>query len=219
MWWLENRQREKILAGRHDTFNPNPFVLPLVSALHGANSSDDLKTLMLTGHLMGGNNTGFGKLIDEKLLPEVFETTKLTKDFREHNPPYSHAAFNDIDHLVPRGEETALLSLKASKWTINLTGARGMNSSFSEINKAYIRPGGWRFSEIAVGVLYGSDLTDKYQIIRGETRRQREAHDVVDLTSCVNVYSGRQFWTWLNGGQIHTQDWVLEAHYISSPRF
>ena len=218
-WWLENRQAEKILSERHDTFNPNPFLLPLVAALHGAHSARELSDIVTIGHLMGGNNTGFGKLIDERLLPLVFGTQKLTKGFRAATPPYRHSAFNDVDHLVKHDGKTALLSLKASRWTINLGAARDLNRSFAEINDAYLRTGLGSYSEIAVGVLYGSELTDKYEVVRGETVRRREMHDLKDLMSCVNVYAGRAFWAWLNHGEDMTQDWVLEGIIIAARRF
>lgn len=219
LWWLENRQREKFENIQHETFNPNPFLLPVIATLHGADSVEELGEILLAGHLVSGHNTGFGKLFDEKLLPRVFGTRKLDKAFRATNPPFSQSAFNDIDHVVPRTGYDDLLSLKASKWTINLGGAKDLNRSFEQIRLHHVRPYPGRYGEIAVGVLYGQELTDKYQVLRGETERQRSMHDVADLTDTVNVYSGRAFWSWLNEGESQTQEWVMEGVLAASEVF
>ncbi|MGK3949160.1 hypothetical protein [Microbacterium sp. K2] len=219
VWWLENRQREKFEKIQHATFNPNPFLLPVVASLHGADSVEELGEILLAGHLVSGHNTGFGKLFDEKLLPRVFGTIKLSKAYRKDTPPFSQSAFNDIDHIVRRVGYDDLLSLKASKWTINLGGAKDLNRSFEQIRGHHMRPYPGRYGEIAVGVLYGQDLTDKYQVLRGETQRQRDMHDVIDLTDTVNVYPGRAFWTWLNDGESGTQDWVMEGVLAATEAF
>lgn len=211
LWWLRNRQKQKFEILNHSTFNPNPFLLPLVACLHGTESVEELGEVLLAGHLVGGHNTGFGKLFDEKLLPRVFGTSKLDKKFRSTTPPYSQSAFNDIDHVVHRNGFDDLLSLKASRWTINLGAAKDLNRSFEQIRLHHIKPYPGRYGEIAVGVLYGQGLTDKYQVLRGETKRQRDMHDVTDVTDTVNVYSGKKFWSWLNNGQEATQDWVMEG--------
>jgi len=219
LWWLNNRQSEKFLNAKHETFNPNPFLLPLIASLHGLESVDEMGAVLLAGHLVSGHNTGFGKLFDEKLLPKVFGTSKLDKTYRSNTPPFSQSAFNDIDHVVHRKGYDDLLSLKASKWTINLGGAKDLNRSFEQIRLHHIRPYPGKYGEIAVGVLYGQDLTDKYQILRGETQRQRDKHDVADLTDTVNVYSGKAFWTWLNAGESHTQDWIMEGVLAAASEF
>lgn len=219
LWWLDTRQRDKFENIKHETFNPNPFLLPLVATLHGADSVEELGEILTAGHLVSGHNTGFGKLFDEKLLPKVFGTSKLDKAYRTATPPFSQSAFNDIDHVVHRLGYDDLLSLKASKWTINLGGAKDLNRSFEQIRLHHVRPYPGRYGEIAVGVLYGQALTDKYQVLRGETQRQREKHDVIDLTDTVNVYSGRTFWSWLNSGEDSTQDWVMEGVLAASESF
>ena len=219
LWWLNTRQREKFEKIQHETFNPNPFLLPLIATLHGADSVEELGEILLAGHLVSGHNTGFGKLFDEKLLPKVFGTSKLDKAYRANTPPFSQSAFNDIDHVVHRDGFDDLLSLKASKWTINLGGAKDLNRSFEQIRLHHVRPYPGRYGEIAVGVLYGQELTDKYQIVRGETQRQRDLHDVVDLTDTVNVYSGRAFWSWLNDDEDGTQEWVMEGVLAATEAF
>jgi len=211
-WWLTNRAR-KFAAGQKDTMNVNPFMLPLVSALHGTDSVEELGEVLLAAHLLGGHSTGFGKLVDEKLLPQVFRTSKLDAKFRSTTPPYSQASFNDIDHLVQRENHVDLLSLKASPWTLNLSVARDLNKSFEQIRDHQMEPNPGKYGEIAVGVIYGtaSTLTDKYHVLRGETLAQRNKHKVVDVTRDVNVYAGREFWSWLNDGEVQTQDWVLNG--------
>lgn len=211
-WWLTNRAK-KFAAGQKDTMNVNPFMLPLVSALHGTTSVEELGEVLLAAHLLGGHSTGFGKLIDEKLLPTVFGTSKLDARFRASTPPYSQAAFNDIDHVVHRGASVDLLSLKASPWTLNLSMARDLNTSFEQIRDYQMEPNPGKYGEIAVGVIYGTadSLTDKYQVLRGETPVQRNKHKVSDLTATVKVYAGRAFWAWLNDGEPSTQDWVLDG--------
>ena len=209
-WWLTEREK-KFAGGLKDTMNVNPFMLPLVSAMHGIDSPDELAEMLLGAHLVGGHNTGFGKLVDEKLLPRVFDTKKLDGAYRSTTPPYSQAAFNDIDHVVPRAGHVDLLSLKSSPWTINLSNARDLNTSFAQIRDHQIEPNPGKYGEIAMGVIYGTAaaLTDKYHILRGETAAQRQKHKVVDVTDVVNVYAGRKLWTWINDGEDRTQDWIL----------
>lgn len=219
LWWLNNRQQHKFQNPQHETFNPNPFLLPLIASLHGTDSVEELGEVLLAGHLVGGHNTGFGKLFDEKLLPKVFCTSKLDKAYRASTPPYSQSAFNDIDHVVHRDRYDDLLSLKSSRWTINLGGAKDLNRSFEQIRLHHLRPYPGRYGEIAVGVLYGQELTDKYQVLRGETQRQRDMHDVIDITDTVNVYSGKAFWCWLNDGEPATQDWLMEGVLAATKEF
>ena len=52
-------------------------------------------------------------------------------------------------------------------------------------------------------------LTDKYDIVRGINTGAN--HEVSDLTESVNVYAGREFWSWLNWGENDTQYWVLNG--------
>ena len=82
-----------------------------------------------------------------------------------------------------------------------------LNKAFHEIIENY----GDSFSKIVVGVFYGKkeSLTDKYDILRGINRGAN--HDVVDLTNEVDVWSGVEFWSWLNGGELRTQEWVLNG--------
>ena len=73
------------------------------------------------------------------------------------------------------------------------------------------RDGLLAFSDIVVGVIYGTDdgLSDKYDILRGVNRGA--FHAVANLTEHVHVHAGRNFWTWLNYGETRTQDWMMNA--------
>lgn len=213
------RRKTKLRDELSDTMSVNPFLLPILFDFHNANSFSDLSEFIVGSHLMTGHNTGFGKLIDEQILPKVFGTKKLGKKYREKNPPLLESHFNEIDHIVQQADGTThLLSLKAGRWTIQLTMAMQLNRSFNEILNRY----GERFDGITVGVFYGTydGLTDKYDILRGINRGAQ--HDVVDLTDRVFVYAGRDFWAWLNNGIRETQDWVLEGIQagvaLSNPR-
>lgn len=206
VWWLAER-RKKLVEQLSDTMSVNPFLLPLLFEFHGLESFSDLSDLMVGGHLMTGHNTGFGKLIDEKILPGVFGTKKLDSAHRSF-ASLKESYFDEIDHVVVRPNGTSeLLSLKAGKWTIQLTMAVQLNKAFHEIIERF--PG--RFSGIVVGVFYGNaeGLTDKYHILRGINRGKN--HDVIDLQAHVSVHAGREFWSWLNEGERATQDWVLEG--------
>jgi len=206
-WWVGQR-KIKLREQLSETMTINPLMLPVIFELHALKTFDELAELFIAGHLMVGHNTGFGKLIDEKVLPEVFGTVKLDAKYRKGNRPINESCFDEIDHVVPRGTDVPdLLSLKASKWTIQLTMAVQLNASFNEILSNY----GNRYGKIIVGVFYGKKegLTDKYDILRGINRGKR--HNVTDLTGRVMVYSGREFWSWLNGGETRTQDWVLDG--------
>ncbi|MBK6895737.1 MAG: restriction endonuclease [Alphaproteobacteria bacterium] len=206
-WWIEQR-KHKLREQLSDTMSVNPFILPILFDLHDIDNFEELTGFIVGSHLMVGHNTGFGKLIDEKILPKVFGTQKLDKDYRKNNPPFVDSCFNEIDHVIRRKDgSTDLLSLKAGKWTIQLSMAQQLNHAFNEILKKY----GNKFNEISVGVFYGTKetLTDKYDILRGINRGAK--HNVIDLTDRVSVYAGREFWTWLNEGEKQTQDWILRG--------
>lgn len=206
---MMQRRIAKVRSAGYDTMSVNPLLIPMLYEFHGAGSFAELGELLLAWHLMTGHATSFGKLVDEKILPDVFGTTKLTARFRAGTPPFLDSCFNDIDHLVSRADATPeLLSLKMSRWTIQLGQAVGLNHAFARIlGPAYEG----EFQSIAVGVAVGrsESLTDKYDILRGINRGK--IHDVVDLSAQVKVLAGREFWAWLNEGETETQDWVLEG--------
>ena len=217
-WWL-NQRLTKLRGLSSESMAINPFLAPIIMGLHGLNDFGGLADFLLGGHLSGGNNTGFGKLLDEKLLPQVFGTTKLTRKFRTDNPMVSGPAFDEIDHLVPREDGTvALLSLKSSRWTIQLTMAVQLNHQFQQLIGRR-REGLLGFSDVMIGVMYGTsnDLTDKYNIARGINTGAN--HDVQDLTEHVHVSAGREFWTWINYGEDRTQDWLIDAILAEGSRF
>jgi hypothetical protein len=187
----------------------NPFMIPALMALHTHESFDELAELLLSGHFMTGHSTGFGKLTDEKILPNVFKTTKLNKAFRKRKP-YNSSLFDEIDHLVGTGGKVEYLSLKSSRWTIQLTMAMQLNSTFAKlIDERGAQE--LKFKRIVVGVIYGKadDMTDKYRIIRGITTGAE--HNAIDIEDHVDVVVGRELWTWLNGGENDTQDWVVDG--------
>jgi hypothetical protein len=171
---------------------------------------DELADYLLAGHFLTGHFTGFGKLIDEKILPDVFKADKLDKKYRK-SAPYGMSCFDEIDHIVKtEGDGVCLLCLKASRWTIQLTMAVQLNRAFDEL----VRERGLKkvaFDKIVVGVYYGTseELTDKYDILRGENRGA--VHNVVDLKNHVKVVAGREFWSWLNNGEPSTQEWVMDG--------
>ena len=209
-WWLGQRLK-KLESLSSDSMAINPFLAPIVMGLHGLSDFDGLAGFLLGGHLSSGHNTGFGKLIDEKVLPQVFGTTKLTSKFRKENRMVSGAMFDEIDHLVPRKDGTAaLLSLKSGKWTIQLSMAVQLNRQFEQLVTRR-REGLLDFSDIVVGVTYGTSdtLTDKYDIARGINTGA--FHDVRNLTEHVHVHVGRDFWRWINYGEEQTQEWLISA--------
>lgn len=206
-WWIEER-KNKLREQISSTMSVNPLMLPIIFEFHGLQNFDELSDLLVGSHLMVGHSTGFGKLIDEKILPNVFGTTKLDADFRESTEPYHESCFDEIDHIIPRdGSEPDFLSLKSSKWTIQLTMAVQLNAAFKEIIDSHSDT----FRKIIVGVFYGKkeNLTDKYDILRGINRGRN--HNVIDITNNVDVVAGREFWSWLNYGEQQTQDWILEG--------
>lgn len=205
--WMIKQRLKKLREGLHGTMSISPFLMPILFDLHQASDFAELAELLMAGHLMIGHFTSFGKLIDEKILPNVFRTIKLSGRYRAKNQPLTMACFNEIDHIVQRVDGFALLSLKASRWTINLSVAKELNTAFSVILRDHMQ----HYREIVVGVFNGTqeELTDKYDIIRGVNRGKN--HDVLDLQSHVKVLAGRAFWSWLNNGEQKTQDWVLEG--------
>ncbi|MBX9585821.1 MAG: restriction endonuclease [Gammaproteobacteria bacterium] len=186
----------------------NPFLMPFLFSYHHLGSFEDLVDLIIASHLMTGHNTSFGKLVDEKIVTKVFGAQKLDVKFRRQTAPFGQPCFDEIDHIITREDgKIELLSLKAGRWTIQLTMAVQLNVAFKEITEKYPDIA----DNIVVGVFYGNkeDLTDKYDILRGINRGA--VHNVHDLTHRVHIYSGREFWTWLSGGAEETQEWVLKG--------
>lgn len=204
-WWIKQRAA-KIKQAEHGTMEVNPFLAPLICALHGLNDARELASFVTAGHFYIGHGTGFGKLIDEKILPQAFGTFKLDAAYRRKNN-LTNPAFDDIDQIVVKPEGRYLLSQKASKWTIQLGQAMGLNRSFKSLIDMRQR-GEIAFEKIVVGVFYGNndELTDKYRILRGITTGAR--HDVVDISNDVEVYAGQSFWAWL-AGDARAQEWVM----------
>lgn len=203
-WWI-NERKKKLLNELTATMTINPFMAPFLYQFHDLKNFGDILDLLISSHLMIGHSTGFGKLVDEKILPNVFGTHKLDKKNRAGTLHFLESHFNEIDHVILRPDGSKeLLSLKAGRWTIQLTMAMQLNRSFNEIVNCY----GTDYKGIVVGVFYGhaDTLTDKYDILRGINRGAN--HDVIDLTKHVSVYAGRAFWDWLSGVP-NTQDLVL----------
>ena len=186
-WWMAQRKK-KLEDQLSETMSINPFIMPFLFDYHNLSSLGDLVDLIVASHLMTGHATGFGKLVDEKILPHVFDTTKLDATYRKNHRPFHESCFDEIDHLIIREDGAKqLLSLKAGKWTIQLTMAVQLNAAFHEILNRYP----FTADEIVVGVFYGKqeDLTDKYDILRGINRGAN--HQVMDITDHVYVYSGK----------------------------
>ncbi|MFT3761979.1 MAG: PmeII family type II restriction endonuclease [Pseudoxanthomonas sp.] len=207
-WWL-NERLKKIRQEKHDTMEVNPFMAPLVSALHGHSDFLELAEFLLGGHFAIGHATGFGKLIDEKILPNVFGTTKLDKATRGKSKLFTLACFDNVDHIVHKDGTDVLLSLKASRWTIQLGQAVELNKSFKTIHEL-LEKKEHTHDKVVVGVFYGKadTLTDKYRLVRGISGDVK--HDVHDIQEYVNVLAGQEFWAWL-GDHPDTQLWVMEG--------
>jgi hypothetical protein len=193
--------------------NINPFLMCALKDFHNIKDQKSLSEFMLIWHLGTGHSTSFGKMIDEKLLPNVFKTLRLDSTIR-HKKPYNLPPFDDIDHVVNLGDKKYLLSLKASSWSIQYNMAMGLYSRFKLLGEANL----YDHAGIVVGVFYGNKtlLTDKYEIIRGiNVRRQ----DILQKLDYVVVKAGKEFWSWLNGGIEETQDWVLEGILTGTDTF
>ena len=214
-WWALQRI-SKIKELSNGTMAINPFLIPLISGLQGTQEVDELVDFLIGGHLSVGHATGFGKLIDEKILPIVFGTSKLDKAYRKKNN-YTSSIFDEIDHIVRNKDGVHFLSLKASKWTIQLTMAVQLNKAFCDIIELR-KAKKIRFDKIVIGVFYGTNetLTDKYRIACGVCTGAK--HDVKDVTKDVNVLAGKKFWAWLNDGKQETQSWVLEGLIAGTQR-
>ncbi|MCW0367079.1 hypothetical protein NB699_002062 [Xanthomonas sacchari] len=200
------RRLIKLTGNIGQFLNVNPFLVSALRDFHSFNKLSDLAEFMFIGHMASGHSTGFGKLVDEKILPEVFGTLKLTARVRAEKL-MTAAAFNEIDHVVnPQSpDQWSLLSLKAGPWTIQDSTAHSLYEAFKGIGDFQ------RFGkEIVVGVFYGNtgSLTNKYGILRGVNPRQQDQFVVLNH---VRVLAGREFWAWLNGGVAETQEWVLEG--------
>ncbi len=209
-WWV-NERLKKFRGLKHATMAVNPFMAPVLMALHSHMSFGELGKFLLDGHFVGGHSTGFGKLVDEKLMDKLFGSTKLTKRFRSENSPYNEPHFGNVDHVIGVGRsDQVLMSVKASRWTIQLGQAESINNSFANLLKMR-EEGKIGFSKIVVGVFYGKQewLTDKFNIIRGICTGAK--HHVTNIQDHVEVVVGRDFWSMMNGGETATQEWIMEG--------
>lgn len=200
------RRLEKIQKDISSFLNVNPFLLSALRDFHSFKRIQDLADFLFIAHMSQGHATGFGKLVDEKILPQVFGTVKLTEKERKSRK-LTAAAYNEIDHIVNPNSSTewSLLSLKAGAWTIQDTAAHNLYNAFKQIGDFQVFG-----KEIVVGVFYGNknSLTNKYDILKGINPRQQ--NQFVELNH-VRVLAGKDFWTWLNGDEEETQLWVLEG--------
>jgi hypothetical protein len=210
VWWRGERLK-KFGKDGHKTMSVNPFLLPIIYEMHQFNNLSEIADFIIAGHFKTGYDTGFGKLMDEKILPNVFKTKKLNSAERRISP-FNRSEFTEIDHILTREGKVTLLSLKAGRWTIQLTMAKELNSTFYKLIKLNNgdKLDGFSFKEIVVGVFYGKkdDLTDKYEVIRGNSRTD---HDLYNINSKVKVFTGTEFWAWLNDGEDKTADWVMQG--------
>lgn len=206
------RRLRKLRTEISGVLNINPFLMRALRDFHGITDQQSLADFMLIWHLGGGHATSFGKMVDEKLLPNVFGTVRLDSTFR-HEPPYNTAPFDDIDHLVTRRDGEYRLSLKASSWSIQYGQAMGLYRNFLELGEQGLQGAG-----VVVGVFYGNKslLTDKYRIVRGENVRRQATLRRLDY---VIVKAGAEFWSWLNDDEPGTQEWLLEGIEAGAAEF
>lgn len=199
-----SRRAKKVEKHISGILNINPFMMRALQELHSFDSVKSMSEFLFVSHLAGGHATAFGKMVDEKLLPKVFNTTKLSAKVRQEQN-FLASAFDDIDHLVTRNDGEYLLSLKASAWTIQHAQAMQLYTNFKKIGDFHLYRNG-----IVVGVFYGNTkaLTNKYSILRGVNPRHQE--EFVEL-KYVSVKAGKDFWAWLNNDEPDTQDWILEG--------
>jgi hypothetical protein len=198
------RRLRKLRTEISGVLNVNLFLMRALKDFHQIKDQTTLSEFMLTWHLANGHATGFGKMIDEKVLPRVFGTKRLDSSCRDETP-YNREIFDDIDHIVTRRDGEYLLSLKAGAWTIQLGQAMGLYRHFLALGKERLQAKG-----IVVGVFYGHKglLTDKYRIVKGENERHQAEMEKLPY---VEVKAGEKFWTWLNDDAALTQDWLLEG--------
>lgn len=198
------RRLRKLRTKISGVLNLNPFLLRTLKDFHQITDQLSLAQFLLTAHLGGGHATGFGKMIDEKVLPQVFRTKRLDSSCRDV-PPYNREVFDDIDHLVTRKDGVYLLSLKAGAWSIQLGQAMGLYRHFLALGEQGLQSCG-----IVVGVFYGHKglLTDKYRIVYGENVRHQAEMRKLDY---VEVKAGAEFWSWINDDEEATHEWLLEG--------
>jgi hypothetical protein len=198
------RRLRKLRTEIGGVLNVNPFLMRALKDFHQIKDQTSLSEFMLTWHLANGHATGFGKMIDEKVLPQVFGTKRLDSSCRDE-APYNREIFDDIDHIVTRRDGDYLLPLKAGAWTIQLGQAMGLYRHFLALGKEKLQSKG-----IVVGVFYGHKglLRDKYRIVKGENERHQSEMEKLPY---VEVKAGEKFWTWLNDDTSLTQDWLMEG--------
>jgi|GEM_PF-938219 hypothetical protein len=198
------RRLRKLRTQIGGVLNVNPFLMRALKDFHQITDQLSLAQFLLTSHLGGGHATGFGKMIDEKVLPHVFQTKRLDSTCRDVSP-YNKEIFDDIDHLVTKSDGVYLLSLKAGAWSIQLGQAMGLYRHFLALGEQGLQSRG-----IVVGVFYGHKglLTDKYRVVKGENIRHQSEMRKLDY---VEVKAGAAFWSWLNDDEKATQEWILEG--------
>lgn len=100
-WWVSQRKK-KLEEQLNETMSINPFLMPFLFDYHDLENFEELVDLIIASHLMIGHATGFGKLIDEKILPNIFGTLKLDSAYRKSTKPFNKSCFDEIDHYIIR---------------------------------------------------------------------------------------------------------------------
>ena len=213
-WWIGKRV-QKFRKNTHETASINPFLAPIIMALH-RHDVDQLATLLMQGHLVGSHATGFGKLLDEKVMPQVFGTFPLNGKSRK-GTIYQSDLYDEIDHIMPDEDGTVgkmMLSLKTGRWTIQLGQAKALNSAIAKLLAVSGTEGHPTIGKVVVGAFTGTaeTLSDKFDVAMGVQRETSANHDVIALPEGrAEVRAGRELWSFVNGSEPATQDWVMSG--------
>ncbi len=96
LWWVKERQK-KLIKQLDGTMSVNPFLMPFLFSFHDLEEFGDLANIMISAHLLTGHNTGFGKLIDEKILPRYLDVQNYRQITAEETRLYlTHASMKLI---------------------------------------------------------------------------------------------------------------------------
>jgi hypothetical protein len=177
-----DRRYKKIKSLKLRDLKMNPFLLRLISQIHGLDTPAEVVDHLVRAHLHAGEETAYGWLVD-LFLPPLFGAATPP----EREDEYKWEGYKEMDKEAVRPNpasgkpERHLISLKSGPWTINDTMAQRMAQNVKAMQQYGKEP-------VVYGITYGrpEQLSNKPGIVKGEFPDDR-----------VSILVGRQFWDWL----------------------
>lgn len=185
-----------------EDYQLNIFLLLMMAPAYNINSPYDLAEHLQTGEMPHGDSTGFGKFVENHILP-IFGVEEVPEKRRDQ-PRATRDLFSPIDAQMTIENTFYYTTWKAGPWTMNQSHANEMISSFPIIHEQ-------TGSDIILGVFYGryEQLNNKPALVRRGTGGY--FHTLV----------GKDLWEFITGyenAHIHVLEAIREAQDVFAVR-